>query len=147
MTTQKIIKQLARMECVNYNHYSAPKLCTKAARDRLEELQRESAAMVNERNNTIQKTVDLAVKLCHCTNERDEARAEVAQLRDTVAAYEQAAVKQSLTTRPEPSRLEIAAMLMAGSFSREEVSSNFIGEARYSVLVADALVAAAREEE
>lgn len=41
--------------------------------------------------------------------ERDEARAEVARLKDIVAAYEQATAEQSSAVRPEPSRLEIAA--------------------------------------
>jgi DNA-binding TFAR19-related protein (PDSD5 family) len=37
-STQEIIEELKRMECINYSHYSAPKICTKDARDRLEEL-------------------------------------------------------------------------------------------------------------
>ena len=40
-STWEIIEELKRMECVNYAHYSAPKLCTKDARDRLEELQKD----------------------------------------------------------------------------------------------------------
>jgi len=62
-----------------------------------------SQAWVNEAANRLH---DLQL-------ERDEARAEVEQLKDTVAAYEQATVNQQLTVRPEPSRLEIAAMIYA----------------------------------
>ena len=37
-STQDIIEELKRMECINYSHYSAPKPCTKDARNRLEQL-------------------------------------------------------------------------------------------------------------
>lgn len=39
MTTEKIIEDLQRMEGINFSHYSAPKLCTKIARERLRALQ------------------------------------------------------------------------------------------------------------
>lgn len=41
------------------------------AADRLEELQMQSAAMVNERNNAIQETLDLAVQLRQTRDDRD----------------------------------------------------------------------------
>jgi hypothetical protein len=36
--TLEIIQDLEKMEGINYSHYSAPKLCTKDARDRLKKL-------------------------------------------------------------------------------------------------------------
>lgn len=39
MTTEKIIEDLEKMEGINFSHYSAPKLCTKNARERLTALQ------------------------------------------------------------------------------------------------------------
>jgi cell division septum initiation protein DivIVA len=60
-------------------------------------------------NADVEKVVGYNTRL---QSELDEARAELAQLKDTVAAYEAATVKESLTVRPEPSRLEIAAMLL-----------------------------------
>lgn len=38
-STQDIIEELKRMECINYSHYSTPTPCTKHARDRLNRLQ------------------------------------------------------------------------------------------------------------
>ena len=39
MTTEKIIEDLKKMEGINFSHYSAPKLCTKNARERLKYLE------------------------------------------------------------------------------------------------------------
>jgi len=78
-------------------------------------------------------------------SQRDEARAEVAQLKDTVAAYEATTVNQQLTVRPEPSRLEIAAMLLAALAGRESESWEAKLEVIWAVEQADALIAAAKE--
>ena len=141
MTTHEIIEQLARMECVNYNHYSAPRLCTKAARDRLEELKKdnEMLALAVCSGNPMQ--VEKMMQ------ERDEARAEVerlkAELHDTIESYKLNNL-QPKTIRPEPSRLEIAAMLMAANLSRETNEWDET-EASWAVEQADALIAASRE--
>jgi len=79
--------------------------------------------------------------ICEFARERNAARAEVAQLRDTVAAYEQATVKESLTVRPEPSRLEIAAMLMQSIYARQYGTPCEF----HAIQKADALIAAAKE--
>jgi chromosome segregation ATPase len=76
--------------------------------------------------------------------ELDASRVEVAQLKDTVAAYEQATVNQQLTVRPEPSRLEIAAMLKTGWFANPEPGKCAISAAWW-LSEADALIEAAKE--
>jgi len=50
-----------------------------------------------------------------------------------------------VTTRPEPSRLEIAARLMAANLSRETEQWETVEEAIWAVEQADALIAAAKE--
>jgi len=78
--------------------------------------------------------------------ELNEARAEVAAQKDIIAAYESVTANQQTTVRPEPSRLEIAAMLIAGRFSNTvyvtEVKGDWI---KYALDGADALIAAAKE--
>jgi uncharacterized coiled-coil DUF342 family protein len=81
--------------------------------------------------------------------QRDEARAELQLLKQERDLWQQiqrdkATVNQSLTVRPEPSRLEIAAMTLAArstsTFFRELNS-----EAQHALAAADALIAAAKE--
>jgi len=47
--------------------------------------------------------------------------------------------------RPEPSRLEIAAMILAANLSREKYQWDMEGEAGWALEQADALIAAAKE--
>ena len=94
-STIQIISELEQMERVQWGHYSAPRLCTKDARDKLHELQNE-------------------VKLLKSQLEQ-----------------------QAHSARPEPSRLEIAAMLKAG---RGFYSING------ALVEADALIAASKEQ-
>lgn len=81
--------------------------------------------------------------------ERDEARAEVAQLRAERDLAQQlgrdeATVNQQMTVRPEPSRLEIAAILLQGVLANPSTEGSLIHH--YRVLdQADALIAAAKE--
>jgi hypothetical protein len=116
------------------------------------ECRRDLALLITERDDAraeVERQKKLYDDLCAVAEmrmkEREDARAEVAQLKDTVAAYEQATVKQSLTVRTAPSRLEIAAMLMAANLSRETDQWETIDEAIWAVEQADALIAAARE--
>jgi chromosome segregation ATPase len=81
--------------------------------------------------------------------ERDEAREEVERLKGDVAnqmEINHAVVTMKVPTRLEPSRLEIAAMLVAGRFSNTvyvtEVKGTWI---KYALDGADALIAAAKE--
>jgi uncharacterized coiled-coil DUF342 family protein len=82
--------------------------------------------------------------------ERDQAREEVELLKQERDLWQQvqrdkAIVKESLTVRPEPSRLEIAAMTLAArsisTFYRDPSS-----EAQHALAAADALIIAARED-
>ena len=96
----------------------------------LEEIKRSLRESVETRNKNFEKLI--------------EARAEVATLKDAVAAYETATVKQSLTVRPEPSRLEIAALFMTSSMHPTGGVTSTIGERmKWAIAVADALIAAA----
>jgi hypothetical protein len=83
--------------------------------------------------------------------ERDQAREELELLKQERDLWQQiqrdeATRKQSLQVRPEPSRLEIAAMLVASRFSSTlyvtEVKGAWI---KYAFEGADALIAAAKE--
>jgi hypothetical protein len=71
--------------------------------------------------------------------ERDEARAEVERLKAELNNL------QLKTSRPEPSRLEIAASLKAGWFANRDADFN-AADHGWWVEQADKLIAAAREE-
>jgi hypothetical protein len=68
----------------------------------------------------------------HLKRELNEARGEVDALKQIVAIYESTTVKQQLTVSPEPSRLEIAAMLYARNKMTMDVED--------AVVAADALI-------
>jgi len=126
MTTQDLIKNLRQLMPLG------PQIATlvNVAADRLEELQREI-----ETNDPYmwRKHWDEAIQ------QRDEARAQVERLK-----LEPKTIIQQTTFRPEPSRLEIAAMLKAGWFANRD--SNFdAGDSGWWIEQADKLIAAARE--
>jgi len=77
-------------------------------------------------------------------DQRDEARGDAAHWK-RIAEHREKKLS-ALLARPEPSRLEIAAMLVAGRFSSTvyvtEVKGTWI---KYALDGADALIAAARE--
>ena len=85
----------------------------------------------------------MAIDMLQLTKERDEARAELERLKDTVSAYEQATVNQQLTIRPDPSRLEIAAMFLSGFAASD--TSVIHNKYNFVLAEADALIAAAKE--
>lgn len=96
----------------------------------------------DEARADLEKAVEYNTKL---QEERDEARAEVERLK----TINQEVLKANYTmgtTRPEPSRLEIAATLVASRFSGTlyvtEVKGTWI---KYALEGADALIAAAKE--
>jgi uncharacterized small protein (DUF1192 family) len=120
MTTKEIIEGLT----LHGRQFPLSATFYKTAADRLEELQRAN-------QNTL---ADLAVAI----EQRDEARAEVERLKAELAA--KSTVKESLSVRPDPSRLDIAAMAMQGFIT----SSGFIIDLpKNSLEYADALIAAA----
>lgn len=78
--------------------------------------------------------------------QRDQAREELQLLKQERDLWQQvqrneATAKESLTVRPEPSRLEIAATVMAGLGFFEDVTH----DAKLALRAADALIAAAKE--
>ena len=103
-----------------------PKLLLLAA-DRLEELQ--------QKCNMHYETI------CDLTKERDEARAE---LKEFKARLESSLTKELVTLiRPEPSRLEIAAMLKSGWFANPEAEIKDDQDPKWWIEQADKLIAAA----
>jgi hypothetical protein len=81
--------------------------------------------------------------------ERDEVRAEVERLKGDIAnqmEINRAVAGMKVPTRLEPSRLEIAAMLVAGRFSNTTYVTKVSGDwIKYALNGADALIAAAKE--
>lgn len=114
-STIQIISELEQMERVQWGHYSAPKLCTKDARDKLEELQFLLNATEQHRNDWADE----------CRKARDEVKLLKQHLADRLSPV-----------RPEPSRLEIAAMLLTAPYC-DDVDD--------ALEWADALIAAAKE--
>lgn len=127
----------------------------------------EARAEVERLNRELGKTIDFGV-----IKERDEARSEVARLLKTLEEWtqvhtaeverfkaenqrlknlvgemieEEAEGRSVSLTRPEPSRLEIAAMMMAANLSRETEQWDTYVESTWAVEQADALIAAAKE--
>jgi hypothetical protein len=100
-----------------------PKLLLLAA-DRLEELERELTETIRERYKTVAELI----------KQRDEANAEVQRLNQQLANAPQ--------VRPEPSRLEIAAMAMQGKLADGGYEAPRLASA--ALRYADALIAAAK---
>jgi predicted nuclease with TOPRIM domain len=124
MTTQDLIKHLRQLMPLG------PQIATlvNVAADRLEELQRELTETILERY----KTVALLIK------QRDEANAEVERLKQQLSDAPQ--------IRPEPSRLEVAAMLMGAHVYHLGLMYQEGLTLRQACLIeADALIAAAKE--
>ena len=104
--------------------------------------------------STDQRCEDWETEARDARRQRDDARAEVERvkkaLHDALAEISRlekmTPVISHSATRPEPSRLEIAAMLVAGRFSDTvyvtEVKGTWI---KYALDGADALIAAAKE--
>ena len=117
------------------------------AADRLEELQRLNDSMQTDRDLWIkvgrEKLEAVEKKLTDSTNHYNAIIIELARERDeTCAEVERLKAElQCKQTRPEPSRLEIAAQFMVGSFlgAGEKITN------KQAFKMADALIAAARE--
>jgi hypothetical protein len=89
----------------------------------------------------------LLERLDRVTTERDMARAEVEQLKQVLhdARLENSGQAAQLERkRPEPSRLEIAAMLKAGWFANRDADFN-ARDYGWWIEQADMLIAAAKE--
>jgi hypothetical protein len=130
MTTQDLIKHLRQLMPLG------PQIATlvAAAADRLQELQRELTEAILERYKTVAELI----------KQRDEAKVThaddlSAQMLKLISGMNAANAPQ---IRPEPSRLEIAAMLIAGSYACQDINPL---EPSIALKDADALIAAAKE--
>ena len=159
MTTQEIINDMRAHTITSM----------RAAADKLEQLQRLNDSMQTDRDLWIkvgrEKLEAVEKKLTDSTNhynaiiielarERDETCAEVERLKlqndqlrqgwsnSIIEGEAEGYVTQSI--RPEPSRLEIAAMLKAGWFANRAPDFNATDD-KWWIEQADALIAAARE--
>jgi uncharacterized coiled-coil DUF342 family protein len=156
ITTHDLIKHLRQLMPLG------PQIATlvTAAADRLEELQRQVEIERAELKEALSERTEARAEVERLkqlksdwnadadywkaeTNlalkQRNEARAEVERLKqelhDTIESYKLNNL-QPKTTRPEPSRLEIASMVYAGQqFKSTELA----------LIIADSLIAAARE--
>jgi hypothetical protein len=138
MNTDQLIKQL--------RNSMPPGPITQAVMletaDRLEELQRANKNTLADLALAISERAPhdyglLREEATFLRKERDYALTEVKRLKATV--------NQQLTVRPEPSRLEIAAMMMAANLSRETEQWDTYVESTFAVEQADGLIAAAKE--
>jgi len=147
MTTQEIIESLRELAAMpDYT----PVREMRAAADRLEDLQRLNDSMQADRDLWIkvgrEKLEAVEKKLTDSTNHYNAIIIELARERDeTCAEVERLKAElQCKQTRPEPSRLEIAAMLKAGWFANGDVDF-YATDHKWWIEQADALIAAARE--
>ena len=149
MTTQDLIKRLRNLGPLG----KIMEELVIVAADRLEELQRELTEAIRERNKTVADLI----------KQRDEANAEVERLKQQLGDHSKMTHADDLSVqmltlisgmnaanapqiRPEPSRLEIAAMLKAGWFANfDNPDALACPVPRWWIEQADALIAAARE--
>lgn len=116
----------------------------------LERLKTELAQAISERTPhdygiLANQRDDYRDRLCASIKETQEARAEIKRLEIINEEVLQANYTMGIT-RPEPSRLEIAAMLVAGRFSNTTYVTKVSGDwIKYALDGADALIAAAKE--
>jgi chromosome segregation ATPase len=128
MTTQELIKNLRQLLPLGPQ---IAMLVSEAA-DRLEELQ-------NERDEARAEVERLKQELTEAIRERNKTVAELINQRDEQRVYNQF----TFTHRPEPSRLEIAAMAMQGMLASGDM---IIDIPNTACKYADSLIAAASEE-
>lgn len=147
---------------------NVPATCLREAADKLEELQfllerkqihskdwEDQARAARKERDTEQKRADghyenyceVLKRIDRIANQRDEAWVEIeklkAELHDAIES-DNLSNFQLKTTRPEPSRLEIAAWLKAGWFANRDADFN-AADHGWWIEQADKLIAAARE--
>jgi len=138
--------RLEELQWLNESMQTDCDLWVKVGREKLETVQ-----FLLERKEIHSK--DWENQARQAKKERDEARAEVERLKTENQRLknlvgemieEEAEGRDTSLTRPEPSRLEIAAMLKAGWFANRDADFN-AADHGWWVEQADALIAAARE--
>jgi len=115
-----------------------PATCLREAADRLEELARERDTEEKRADGHYENYCEILKQIDRIANQRDKAWDKVERLKGELSNL------QPKTTRPEPSRLEIAAMLKAGWFANHDVDFN-AADHGWWVEQADKLITAARE--
>jgi len=106
-----------------------PATCLREAADRLEWLTRERDTEEKRADGHYENYCEILKQIDRIANQRDNALDELKRLK---------------ITRPEPSRLEIAAMLKAGWFANRDADFNATDH-KWWIEQADALIAAAKE--
>lgn len=157
MTTEEIINDMRSHTITSM----------RAAADRLEQLQRELKQAIAERtphdyallNDQIKYLKEqmvymqqgLSYEIADGKKARDEVDALKKELAETIRERNETVAdlieqrdRALASARPDPSRLEIAAMLKAGWFANRDAESNAIDN-KWWVKQADALIAAAKE--
>ena len=117
-----------------------PAICLREAADRLEELARERDIETKRADGHYDNYCEILKQIDSIANQRDKARDEVERLKAELSN------PQPKTTRPEPSRLEIAAMLLAGWFGNfDNPDALACPRPKWWIQQADALIAAEKE--
>jgi hypothetical protein len=117
-----------------------PATCLREAADRLEELQWKLDIENKRADGHYENYCGILKQIDRIANQRDKAWDEVERLKAELSNL------QPKTTRPEPSRLEIAAMLKAGWFCNfDNPDALACPPPKWWIEQADALIAAARE--
>ena len=133
-----------------------PATCMREAADRLEWLTRERDTEQKRADGHYENYCEILKKIDSIANQRDEARAEVERLerlaRAAAIARDQyreqlQILKRSLPTRLQPSRLEIAAMFMSGTYANSNITIESDKILTWSLNKADKLIAMAQEDE
>ena len=123
-----------------------PATCLREAADRLEELARERDTEQKRADGHYENYCEVLKRIDRIANQRDKAWDEIERLKalhDMIDSYKLNNL-QPKTTRPEPSRLEIATWLKAGWFANRDADFN-AADHGWWIEQADKLIAAARE--
>jgi len=127
-----------------------PATCLREAADSLEWLTRERDTEQKRADGHYENYCEILKQIDKVANERDKARAEVERLKqelhDTIDSYKLNNL-QLKTTRPEPSRLEIAAMFMSGTYANSNITIESDNILTWSLDKADKLIAIAQKDE
>jgi hypothetical protein len=124
-----------------------PATCLREAADRLECLARERDTEQKRADGHYDNYCQVLKQIDQIANQRDKAWDEIKRLKTELHKTIQLDKLSNLepkTTRPEPSRLEIAAMIMAANVMAD-AGENCALNAEWSLQSADALIAAAKE--
>jgi hypothetical protein len=121
-----------------------PATCLREAADRLEELARERDTEQNRADGHYENYCEILKQIDRIANQRDKAWHEIERLKAELHKTIESDKFQPKTTRPEPSRLEIAAWLKAGWFANRDADFN-AGDHGWWIEQADRLITAARE--